>query len=136
MPPGYRRSAPVRRPKLDGFTEIIEQWLRENLGQRAKQRHTAKRVFERLRDEHGFVGGYTIVKDYIREHRRRGREMFVPLHHPPGHAQADFGEARVVIPAAINHDTCAQARLETEVTRAGSATKSFQAWQQASTMAR
>jgi transposase len=97
VPPGYRRSAPVRRPKLDGFTEIIDQWLRDDLGQRAKQRHTAKRVFERLRDEHGFVGGYTIVKDYIREHRRRGREMFVPLHHPPGHAQADFGEAAVVI---------------------------------------
>ena len=97
VPPGYRRSAPVRRPKLDGFTEIIDQWLREDLGQRAKQRHTAKRVFERLRDEHAFTGGYTIVKDYIREHRRRGREMFVPLHHPPGHAQADFGEATVVI---------------------------------------
>ena len=97
VPPGYRRSAPVRRPKLDGFTEIIDQWLRDDLGQRAKQRHTAKRVFERLRDEHGFVGGYTIVKDYVREHRRRGREMFVPLHHPPGHAQADFGEATVVI---------------------------------------
>jgi transposase len=45
----------------------------------------------------GFTGGYTIVKDYVREHRRRGREMFVPLHHPPGHAQADFGEAAVVI---------------------------------------
>jgi transposase len=97
VPPGYRRSAPVRRPKLDGFTEIIDQWLRDDLGQRTKQRHTAKRVFERLRDEHGFVGGYTIVKDYIRDHRRRGREMFVPLHHPPGHAQADFGEATVVI---------------------------------------
>ena len=97
VPPGYRRSAPVRRPKLDGFTGIIDQWLREDLGQRAKQRHTAKRVFERLRDEHAFTGGYTIVKDYIREHRRRGREMFVPLHHPPGDAQADFGEATVVI---------------------------------------
>jgi transposase len=97
VPPGYRRSAPVRRPKLDGFTEIIEQWLRDDLGQRTKQRHTAKRVFERLRDEHGFAGGYTIVKDYVREHRRRGREMFVPLHHPPGHAQADFGEATVYI---------------------------------------
>jgi transposase len=96
-PPGYRRRAEVKRPKLDGFTEIIDQWLRDDLGQRAKQRHTAKRVFERLRDEHGFTGGYTIVKDYVREHRRRGREMFVPLHHPPGHAQADFGEATVVI---------------------------------------
>ena len=47
VPPVYRRSAPVRRPKLDGFTEIIDQWLRDDLGQRAKQRHTAKRVFER-----------------------------------------------------------------------------------------
>jgi transposase len=97
VPPGYRRRAEIRRPKLDGFTEIIDHWLRDDLVQRAKQRHTAKRVFERLRDEHGFAGGYTIVKDYIREHRRRGREMFVPLHHPPGHGQADFGEAAVVI---------------------------------------
>ena len=31
VPPGYRRSAPVRRPKLDGFTEIIDHWLREDL---------------------------------------------------------------------------------------------------------
>ena len=38
-----------------------------------------------------------IVKDYIRERDRRGREMFVPLTHPPGHAQADFGEATVII---------------------------------------
>ncbi len=45
----------------------------------------------------GFTGGYTIVKNDIREHRRRGREMFVPLHHPPGDAQADFGEASVFI---------------------------------------
>jgi transposase len=67
------------------------------VGQHRKQRHTAKRVFERLRDEHGFTGGYTIVKDYMREHRRRSQEMFVPLAHPPGHGQADFGEAMVVI---------------------------------------
>ena len=62
-----------------------------------KQRHTAKRIYERLRDEYGFDGGYTVVKDYVREHRRRTREMFVPLSHPPGHAQCDFGEALVVI---------------------------------------
>ncbi len=69
----------------------------EDRGSHRKQRHTAKRVFERLRDEHGFTGGYTIIKDYVREQERRGREMFVPLAHPPGHAQADFGEAVVVI---------------------------------------
>lgn len=97
VPPGYRRTAPIRRPKLDGFTEIIEQWLGEDVGRPRKQRHTAKRVFDRLRDEHGFAGGYTIVKDHVREHQRRGREMFVPLHHAAGHAQADFGEAMAVI---------------------------------------
>ncbi len=97
VPPGYRRTAPIKRPKLDGFTEIIDEWLRDDVGRPRKQRHTAKRIFERLRAEHGFAGGYTIVKDYVREHRRRSREMFVPLHHPPGHAQADFGEALVEI---------------------------------------
>ena len=61
-----------------------------------KQRHTAKRIFERLRGEYGFTGQYTIVKDYVRE-RRRTQEMFVPLSHPPGHAQCDFGEAVAVI---------------------------------------
>ena len=97
VPLGYRRTAPIKRPKLDGFTEIIDAWLREDLDRPRKQRHTAKRVLDRLRDEHGFTGGHTIVKAYLREHQRRGREMFVPLHHAPGHAQADFGEALVVI---------------------------------------
>ena len=96
-PPGYRRTAPVKRPKLDAFIGIIDGWLEGDREVHRKQRHTAKRVFERLRDEHGFTGGYTIVKDYMRQRERRGREMFVPLAHPPGHAQADFGEAVVVI---------------------------------------
>ena len=58
---------------------------------------TRRSASSRLRDEHRFGGGYTTVKDYVREHRRRSREMFVPLSHPPGHAQCDFGEALVVI---------------------------------------
>ncbi len=62
-----------------------------------KQKHTSKRVFERLRDEYGYTGGITIVKDYIYASKQRQREMFVPLAHPPGHAQADFGEALAVI---------------------------------------
>ena len=97
VPPGYRRRAPIKRPKLDGFTDIIDTWLEGDRDVHRKQRHTAKRVFDRLREEHGFTGGYTIIKDYIRERERRCREMFVPLAHPPGHAQADFGEAIVVI---------------------------------------
>ena len=69
----------------------------DDLARPRKQRHTAKRIFERLRDEYGYDGGYTTVKDYVREHRRQTREMFVPLSHAPGHAQCDFGEALVVI---------------------------------------
>ena len=97
VPPGYRRQSPPRRPKLDTFTGVIDRILEEDLRPPRKQRHTAKRIFERLREEYGFDGGYTIVKDYVREHRRRTKEMFVPLSHPPVHAQGDFGEALVII---------------------------------------
>ncbi len=41
-----------------------------------KQRNTAKRVFDRLRDECGFTGGYTITKDYIRERGRRSQDAY------------------------------------------------------------
>jgi hypothetical protein len=57
-PPGYRRVAPIRRPKLDLYTNQIDQWLAEDKTPPRKQRHTAKRIFERLRDECGFDGGY------------------------------------------------------------------------------
>jgi transposase len=93
VPPGYRRSKPPARPKLDPFIPIIDQILEADRALPKKQRHTAQRIFERLRDEHGFTGGITIVTDYIREKKRRTQEVFVPLSHPPGHAQVDFGEA-------------------------------------------
>ena len=96
-PPGYRRQTSPRRPKLEPFTGVIDQILADDLRRPRKQRHTAQRIFQRLRDEHGFGGQYTIVKDYVREHRRRSQEMFAPLSHPPGHAQCDFGEALVII---------------------------------------
>lgn len=97
VPPGYRRTKPPARPKLDPFTLIIDRILEADRSAPPKQRHTAKRIYERLRADHGFAGSYTTVKDYVREHRARGQEMFVPLVHPPGHAQADFGEAVAVI---------------------------------------
>jgi transposase len=97
VPPGYRRSKPPVRPKLDPFVGVIDRILADDKTRPRKQQHTAKRIFERLRDEHGFKGGITIVKDYVAGWRQRAREMFVPLKHPPGHAQADFGEALAVI---------------------------------------
>jgi transposase len=97
VPPGYRRQQPVRRPKLDAWVGVIDQILEDDKARGRKQRHTAKRIFERLRDEHRYTGGYTIVKDYVRLRKLSQREMFVPLEHPPGDAQADFGEALAVI---------------------------------------
>jgi transposase len=97
VPPGYRRSRSPARPKLDRFVGLIDQMLEDDKVRPAKQRHTSKRIFERLRDEHGYAGGLTIVKDYVLGQRQRQREMFVPLRHDPGHAQADFGEALAVI---------------------------------------
>jgi transposase len=97
VPPGYRREGPPVRPKLDPFVAIIDQILADDMSRIKKQRHTAKRIHERLRDEHGFTGGITIVTDYVREKKRRTREVFVPLSHAPGHAQVDFGETLGVI---------------------------------------
>ena len=97
LPPGYERKKPVARPKLGPWLGIIDQVLVDDQTQPKKQRHTAKRIWDRLKAEHGFSGGYTVVKDYVRQARLRHKEVFVPLAHPPGDAQADFGEALVVI---------------------------------------
>ncbi len=97
VPPGYRRKRPPRRSKLDPYRGVIDRVLEQDRGLPKKQRHTAKRIYERLRTEYGFGGKYTKVKDYVREHRRRTRELYLPLTHPAGHAQCDFGQARAVI---------------------------------------
>jgi transposase len=97
VPPGYVRKRPSARPKLDPFILVIAGILVDDKSRPKKQQHTAKRIFERLRDEYGFTGGITIVKDYVAGWHRRAQEMFVPLEHPPGHAQVDFGEAIGVI---------------------------------------
>ncbi len=96
-PPGYVRTKPPERPKLGPLVPVIDAILEADRSAPRKQRHTAKRIFERLRDEHGFTGGYTVVKDYVRLSRSRSREVFIPLAHPPGHAQVDFGECVAVI---------------------------------------
>jgi hypothetical protein len=86
-PPGYVRSKPPERPKLGPLVPVIDAILQSDKTAPPKQRHTAKRIFERLRIEHGYAGGYTVVKDYVRIVRTLSREVFVPLAHPPGHAQ-------------------------------------------------
>jgi transposase len=97
VPPGYQRQQPIKRPKLGPWLGVIDAILNDDKQRPPKQRHTSRRIFERLKEEHGFTGGYTIVKDYVRTATLRGQEMFVPLVHPAGEAQVDFGEALVVI---------------------------------------
>ena len=96
-PPGYRLSRPRPKSKLDPFLGIVDQILEDDQKAPKKQRHTARRILVRLQQEYGFSGSYTIVKDYVREKRKRLKEVFFPLEHRPGTSQVDFGEARVVI---------------------------------------
>jgi transposase len=94
-PPGYRQSQPREKRKLAPFLPIIHQILAADLQAPKKQRHTAKRIFERLRAEHGYQGGKTVVKDAVRAWKQSHQEVFLPLSHPPGEAQVDFGEATI-----------------------------------------
>lgn len=95
-PPGYRNTQQRRKTKIGSYIDRIRQILEGDKKAPAKQRHTAKRIYERLLEE-GFAGKYTIVKDAVRELRLTTREVFVPLTHPPGEAQVDFFEAQVVM---------------------------------------
>ena len=94
VPPGYRRSKPPVRPKLDPFIPIIDQILEEDREVLRKQRHTAQRIFGRLRAEGSREPTRPCARPW-RENKRR--EVFVPLSHPPAEAQFDFGEAVGVI---------------------------------------
>lgn len=76
---------------------MIHQILEEDRTAPPKQRHTAHRIFERLRDGHGYTGGETVVKDAVRDWKQRHQEVFLPLSHPPGEAQVDFGEATITL---------------------------------------
>jgi len=95
--PKYRRSKPVARPKLDAFLAIIDGMLESDKTAPRKQRHTAKRIFDRLREENGYTGGYTQVKCYVRECRNKTREAYIPLEFGPAEAQVDWGEAIVIV---------------------------------------
>lgn len=95
-PPGYRQGQPRHKPKIGPFLAVIEEILRQDQKVHRKQRHTKRRIFERLQREHEYPGGYTAVKEAVREWERQHREVFMPLSHPPGEAQVDFGQARII----------------------------------------
>jgi len=93
-PPGYQRTKAPDKPRIAPYLERIHEILEQDKYAHRKQRHTAKRIWERLQED-GFTGGYTIVKDAVREIKRTSREVYMPLKHPPGEAQVDFGYAAV-----------------------------------------
>jgi transposase len=95
-PPGYRLSEPRHKRKIGPYLGVIDEILRLDQDVHRKQRHTKRRIFDRLRKEYGYPGGYTAVKEVVRERQRQGREVFMPLSHPPGEAQVDFGFADII----------------------------------------
>jgi transposase len=93
LPPGYRLSEPRPRPVLEPVQGIIDAWLEQNVTAHPKQRQTAQRIYERLRDEYGFTGHYGTVQRYVKEAAQRQKEVFMPLEFEPGEeAQVDWHE--------------------------------------------
>ena len=85
-PPGYRKRGERPRPKIGPYVDRIFRILVSDEGVPRKQRHTAQRIFERLRDEEGYTGGYTQVKESVRELRPRVGEVHIPRQQAPGEA--------------------------------------------------
>jgi transposase len=96
-PPGYRLKQPRPQTKLGPYLHLIDQFLAEDRTAPPKQHHTAWRIFCRLRDERGYSGGYTIVKDCVRQKKIRLREVYFPLEQRRGTSQIDFGKAQIII---------------------------------------
>src|SRR6516165_9308019 len=96
-PPGYRQQQPRAKPTLGPFLPVIHQILEADRSAPKKQRHTARRIFDRLREEHGYTGCESIVRAAVADWKKTTAEVFVPLSHPPGEAQVDFGHAEVIV---------------------------------------
>jgi transposase len=96
------KRSPVGRPapKLGPYRALIDEWLEADREAPRKQRHTARRVWARLVDEHDAEVAETTVRDYVRRRRREMGlavgEVFIPQVHPPGvGAEVDWGQADV-----------------------------------------
>jgi transposase len=96
-PPGYQMAEARRKPVIGPFLGVIDEILEADREAPPKQRHTARRIFDRLRVEYGYAGSYSQVQTAVKRAKQYSKEAFVPLSHPPGHAQFDFGEAVVEI---------------------------------------
>jgi len=105
VPPARKAPRDRSAPKLGEFRELIDEWLIADVDAPRKQRHTAKRVWRRLVDEHGVDVAETTVRDHVRKRRRAlglaARDVFVPQIHAPGvTAEVDWGEADIDLAGA------------------------------------
>lgn len=105
--PPPRKAYTVRsRPAIDPHVEVIDSWLLGNREMPRKQRHTARRIWQRLVAEHGAQVAEVTVSRYA-AHRRIKLgldrvEVMVPQTHPPGaEAEVDFGEFYATIAGAL-----------------------------------
>jgi transposase len=97
-PPCYRQGLPRPQPVMGPYLAVIKQCLATDKNAPPKQRHTAKRIYDRLVDEYGFAGSEVTVRRAVRALRGPRVEVFVPLEAVPGKvAQVDFGVAHVLI---------------------------------------
>lgn len=97
-PPKYQLSRPRPRPVLGKIQHLVEEMLGSDLGQPKKQRHTARRIYLRLREEYGFTGSEPSVRRCVGQIRKRQPQVFAPLEYEAGsEAQVDFGEAEILI---------------------------------------
>ena len=97
-PPRYILCHPRPRPVLGPFVKSIDKWLAEDELRPPKQHHTARRIYHRLKEEQHYPGGESTVREYVHHHHTRQRQVFIPLTYEPGEdAQADFGEAQVIM---------------------------------------
>ena len=78
-PPGYRQRIVRPKTKLGPLMGVVDAILEDDRQAPPKQRHTARRIFERLRDEHGYAGSEVTVRRYVAVYRRTSAEVFVPL---------------------------------------------------------
>ena len=95
-----------RHRVLEPYLAIIDGWMEQDQREPRKQRHTAKRMYDRLKAEEGYPGAYNAVKRYVAKKRielDRSHAGYLPIEQPPGHAQTDFGQFKYYDGGGADH---------------------------------
>lgn len=111
--PRYTLSSPRPAPVMDSVAQVVLTWLEQDTAAPPKQRHTAKRIYDRLVEEYGFSGGESTVRRFVAKHKKQAKEVFIPLTCDFGElAQVDWGQAHVRVAGAptVAHLFCVRLR--------------------------